>query len=204
MAEEKTVTNQVLETIKNRRSIRSYESKPVPRSILNAIIEAGNQAPYWGWGRSWRFVVVQDPEFRKKLRKVAVRNYQKWKESVPDDHHIKRARALMDKRVEDPVYYSAPVIVFVIGSSEAARTSCLLALQNMMLAAKSLGLGSCCVGFGRLIRDDEEIVETLELREDEIIFPIVLGYPKETPPGWLWPGQPEPAFGKQDLVVKWI
>ena len=131
MTEKKPITNQVLKTIKNRRSIRSYESKLVPRDILNKIIEAGNQAPYLR--RPWRFVVVQDPEFRKKLRKVAIRNYYKWKQSVPDDHPLKRLRTLLDERVEDPVYYSAPVILFVIGSSEAARTSCILALQNIML-----------------------------------------------------------------------
>jgi nitroreductase len=61
--------NPVIEAIKNRRSIRAYEPKPVPRDIINAIIEAGNQAPFTTLTRSqpWRFVVVQNPEFKQKL-----------------------------------------------------------------------------------------------------------------------------------------
>jgi nitroreductase len=51
-----------------------------------------------------------------------------------------------------------------------------------MIAAQSLGLGSCYVGFGSLVKGDAEIVQTLELTDDEQIYgPIVLGYPKDIP-----------------------
>jgi hypothetical protein len=65
----KIIMNPVIEAIKNRRSIRAYEPKPVPRDIINVIIEAGNQAPFTSLTRSqpWRFVVAQNPEFKQKL-----------------------------------------------------------------------------------------------------------------------------------------
>ena len=58
-----------------------------------------------------------------------------------------------------------------------------LACENMMLAAHSLGLGSCWVGFGAIVADDREVRSLLELREGDAIFgPILLGYPKVHPP----------------------
>jgi nitroreductase len=97
--------------------------------------------------------------------------------------------------LEDPVYYSAPAIVFVIGSGRYADHSCPLACENIMLAAHSLGLGSCWVGFGSMVTDDAEVRNILELKEDETIFgPILLGYPK---------GYPERPF-KREPKVKWI
>ena len=69
------------------------------------------------------------------------------------------------------------------------------AAQNMMLAAHSLGLGSCIVGFGAQVTHDAEIVEALELKENEKIYgPIVVGYPEIVP-------EPPP---KKPPVVKWI
>jgi nitroreductase len=67
--------------------------------------------------------------------------------------------------------------------------------QNMMLAATALGLGSCCVGFGARVTDDEGIVEALELEENEKIYgPIVVGYPEIVPE----------SLPKKPPVVKWV
>jgi hypothetical protein len=64
---------------------------------------------------------------------------------------------------KDMVNYSVPVILFVIGPAEHA-ISCALACENIMLAAHSLGLGSCYVGFGSMIKGDADVVHALELR----------------------------------------
>ena len=58
--------NTVIETIKMRRSVRSYDLKEIPREVLNAIIDAGNAAPSAMNSQPWRFVVVQDVTFGKK------------------------------------------------------------------------------------------------------------------------------------------
>jgi nitroreductase len=193
--------NPVLETIKNRRSIRSYRAASVPRDVLDKIIEAGSQAPFfnetWGCPPVGRFVVVQANEFRQKLLQAARPKYQKHMDSLPDDSWLKQARTKLGVLdTADPIYYAAPVIIFVIGSGGVARTVCPLACQNIMLAALSLGLGSCWVGFGARITDDAEIVTALELKEDESLYgPIVLGYPSEAP---------EPPPRDEEPVVKWI
>ena len=183
--------NAVLEAIKKRRSVRSYESRGISRDILEAVIEAGNWAPTAGNRQPWRFVVVEDAGFRRRLSDIAVPNYWKWYESA--DEQWQAARKRVDDVVEDPVHYSAPVMVYVIGNS---ATDCPLVCQNIMLAAYSLGLGSCWVGFGRMALEDEEVREALEVQEDEGVFgPILLGYPEG--------GFPE-APSKKAPVVKWI
>lgn len=192
--------NQVLEAIENRRSVRSYKPEPIPRDILNTIIEAGDMAPTGRNRQPWRFVVVEDPEFRRKLLLITLPKYQavmeRWKEMSPKLYELVKKSSRFAP--EDPVYFSAPVILFVIGTekSQTRITDCSLASQNIMLAAHSLGIGSCMVWFGRLgLTNVPEVVEALELKEGETLNePIVLGYPDHYP-------DPPP---KKPPVVKWI
>lgn len=188
--------NPVLEAIKKRRSIRSYESKPISRDIIDTIIEAGNQAPSGMNSQPWRFVVVEDKEFKKKLLQAALPNAKKILEAIKDVNP-ERYQLILKRyeEMEDPIYYSAPVILFVIGSGRYADNSCPLACENIMLAAYSLGIGSCWVGFGSMVTDNPGVIKALELKDDEKIFgPILLGYPK------VYPDPPE----KKAPVVKFI
>jgi nitroreductase len=189
--------NQVLEVIRSRRSVRSYENKPVSKDMLHAIIDAANQAPSGMNAQPWRFVVVEDVGLRKKLLAAAVPNAKKYLEMNVKESNPKRYELILKRydELEDPIYYGAPAMIFVIGAGANAPEACPLACANMMLAAQSFGLGSCWVKFGSLVTDNAEIVRALELTEDEKIYgPILLGYPKDIP-------QPPP---KKDPVVKWI
>lgn len=187
--------NEVLKAIGTRRSVRSYEQRPVPKEVIQMLIKAANEAPSAMNSQPWRFVVVQDQDFRRKLVGSAVpaaRIYlEPLRETNPSRYEviIKRFSDL-----EDPIYYSAPVLIFVIGSGGYADNSCPLACQNIMLAAHSLGLGSCWVALGSRVTANPEITRTLGLTEGEKIFgPIVIGYPKDIPapppkkePSVLW------------------
>ena len=179
--------NQVLQAIAERRSVRSYEPRPVPKDVIFKIIEAGNQAPSAMNSQPWRFVVVEDKEFHKKLTAAAIPKSKKRLELLKEINP-ERYQAIMKRydELEDPIYYSAPVIIFVIGSGQFADLSCPLACENIMLAAFSLGLGSCWVHFGSLVTDNDEIKKELELSPDEKIYgPIIIGYTEkfpETPP----------------------
>jgi len=188
--------NAVIEAIKKRRSVRSYDKKSITRDILSEIIEAGNEAPSSMNSQPWRFVVVEDSEMKKKLIGAALPQAKKITEMVKDVDPERYE--MMKKRYDelpDPVYYSAPAIVYVIGSGRYAAHSCPLACENMMLAAQSLGLGSCWVGFGAMVTEDPAVRSILELKDDEAIFgPILLGYPigeTKRPP-------------KKQPQVKWI
>jgi nitroreductase len=188
--------NPVLDVIRTRRSIRAYEPKPVSRDLLMTIIAAANQAPSGMNTQPWRFVVVESQELKKKLVECAVPNSKKYLEPLKEKNPARYG--LLMKRYEelsDPVYYSAPAIVFILGAGAYASDSCPLACENLMLAAHSLGLGSCWVKLGSLITDNPEIVSALELKEGESIFgPILIGYPQDQPK----------APHKKEPVVKWI
>ena len=177
--------NPVIEAINDRRSTRSYEQKPIPKDILNILIEAGNQAPYTSMTRSqpWRFVVVEDPEFKKKLFQTAFPFWKNtmdgMKENAPELYEMATCLYNAMDEPKDVIYYNAPVIIFVIGPKTGGAVSCALACENMMIAATSFGLGSCYTGFGAMVKGNPEIVNALELKENEQIYgPILLGYPK--------------------------
>ena len=97
--------NQVIHTIMQRQSVRFYESKPIPRDIMQLVIQAGNYAPSGGNAQPWRFVVVENDAFREKLAALALPRYKKWMENAPEQ--LKTMRAEIDAVVTDPVYYSA-------------------------------------------------------------------------------------------------
>ena len=188
--------NAVIEAITKRRSIRAYEAKPVPRDMVGAVIAAGNEAPSAMNSQPWRFVVVEDYAAKKKLLGAALPQAKKITELVKDVDP-ERYESIKKRYAElpDPVYYSAPTVIFVIGNGRYKDHSCPLACENMMVAAYSLGLGSCWVGFGAMVTDDPEVRSLLELKDDDSIYgPILLGYPKgET----MRPPKKEPK-------VKWI
>ncbi len=188
--------NEVLKAIADRRCVRDYQGKPVPRDLIEAVVNAGNQAPSAMNSQPWRFVVVEDAVFHKRLVNAAVPQadqlLEQLKKANPERYQAIRKRF---EQLPDPIYYSAPVIIFVIGSGAWADSSCPLACENMMLAAHSLGLGSCWVHFGSLVTDDAEVKNRLELTAEEKIFgPLLLGYPEK------YPDSPP----KKAPIVKWI
>jgi nitroreductase len=203
--------NPVIEAIRNRRSTRSYEQKPVPREIVNKIIEAGNQAPFTSITRSqpWRFVVIEDPEFKQKLFHTAFPFWKNvidgMKKNAPELYEM--ATCLYDAMDEpkDVIYYNAPVIILVIGPSAGGAVSCALACENMMIAATSFGLGSCYTGFGAFVKGNTEVVQALELKENEQIYgPILLGYPKSNPSAAVADALERICPIKKEPFTKWI
>jgi len=207
----KVVTNPVIETIKGRRSIRAYEPKPIPRDLINMIIEAGNQAPCMAKQddmgvlfQPWRFVVVEGREFKRKLLQTALPMWKRFFESIkgadPDNYNkvMRLYNALEEPK--DIIYYSAPTILFVIGPADDPNPiSCALACENIMLAACSLGLGSCYTGFGSMVKNNPEVAQALELKDNERIYgPILLGYPKNMPETETL------RWKKKEPIIKWI
>ena len=203
--------NTVIEAIGKRRSIRAYEPKPISRDVINTIIEAGNQAPStMGMVKGglrfqpWRFVVVENPEFKQKLLQTALPIWKKMTGNMKamDPELYEKVMTLYNAMDEpkDMIYHDAPVILFIIGPISNA-VSCALACENIMLAATSLGLGSCYTGFGAMVKGNADVVKALELMDGERIYgPILLGYPKDAP---------EKSFMNQhknyvEPTIKWI
>jgi nitroreductase len=187
--------NEVIKNIYARRSVRLYKDQPISKQIIEELIKAGTAAPTGSNSQQWRFVVIQDKETRQKLAHLAEPRVEKWIETYANEQ-FKVLRKRLASKNPDTVYYGAPVIVFVIGKGSTAVYDCSMACENMMLAARSLDIGSCWVFFGQLIIDDAEVKKMLELKEGDSVYgPIVFGYPKSGFP---------PCPPKNEPVVKWI
>mgnify|MGYP004595665777 FL=1 len=153
--------NETLNAIKTRRSIRSYKSDPVPDELLNAVLEAGTYAPTGRGKQSPTIIAVTSEKYRKLIAKL-------------------NAEVM---GVDSDPYYGAPVAVLVL-ADPAVNTfvedgSCVL--ENMMIAAASLGLGSVWVHREREIFDSpdgKKLLNEWGLPETlRGVGSIALGYP---------------------------
>ncbi len=119
------MSNETLNIIKTRRSVRSYKSDNVPDELLNAVLEAGTYAPTGGGRQSPTVVAITTEKYRKLISEL-------------------NAEVM---GVNSDPYYGAPVVIVVLAEGTASTFvedgSCVL--ENMMLAAAALGLGSVWV-----------------------------------------------------------
>jgi nitroreductase len=217
------IMNLVIENIKKRQSVRLFEQKPIPKSIIKTIIEAGNLAPSTGATKEveeggkkkkiidyqpWRFVVVEAPEFKQKLfqtiEPLRSNFYKGLKKTVPEMYEQAMKLSEVMEEPKDLVFYSAPVIIYVIGPVSNS-VGCSMVCENIMLAAVSFGLGSCYVGFGAMVKGNPEVVNVLELKKGERIYgPIVIGYPKANPSQKQAKILSELRSKKKEPSIKWI
>lgn len=140
-------SEQLLELIKKRRSIRSYLPDPIPDEHINKILEAGLYAPSGKNRRPWRFAVLKDAETIRTIAKATT--------------FSKFAR-------------HAPIMVLVFAKTDADyplekdMISIGACLQNMMLTATAMGYGSCIIG--ELYGKQASFVQGIALDTDEYLL----------------------------------
>ena len=172
------VTNPVMEAIKSRRAIRSYEDKPVPESAIQTMLEAAVYAPSAINVQPWKFTIVTNKAEMKRLSDLAKPMLARLLPDVGDEGLVG-----LKKRLSDPkynIFYNAPLLIFISSvQSPYAVYDCSAAAQNMMLAAYTLGIGSCWIGTARLVANDPKVKPTLGVTEDnEVHVGLIFGYPK--------------------------
>ncbi|MCC8162048.1 MAG: nitroreductase family protein [Lachnospiraceae bacterium] len=171
MAEYKV--NEVLGVIMNRRSTRKFNDHPVTEEQLAAIVEAGRYAPTGGNSQSVHFVVMINAEVREKLR-VLVQNAFLHMELSDDMYSSLKNSIRLSREGNYAFDYHAPILIVVSNRrgypNAIADSAC--ALQNMMLEAESLGVGSCWINQLHWLDEDPDIrayLEPLGIGEDETI-----------------------------------
>lgn len=170
--------NQVLEAIKSRRAIRSYEDKPVPESAIQTMLEAAIYAPSAINIQPWKFTIVTNKAEMKRLSDLAKPALIRALPDVGDEGLVNLKRRLSDPNYN--IFYDAPLLVFVSGAKGRYTIyDCSMAAQNMMLAAYSLGIGSCWIGTAVAIANDPKIKAQLGVPEDhDVHAAIIFGFPK--------------------------
>src|SRR3989344_6071109 len=154
----------VFQAIHTRRSIRKYLNKPVDWDRVVNILEAGKFAPNAGNLSNFKFIAIRDEEQRKKIANACLQ--QHWMAQAPV--HI----AVVSEPEKSKRFYG------VRGERFYTIQDCAAAIENMLLAAHSLGLGSCWVGAFQ----EDKVRDILSLPEQIMVHTIItLGYPAEKP-----------------------
>ncbi len=151
--------NEGLELLMTRRSIRSYTDEPVSNEDLEKILRAAMAAPSAGNQQPWHFVVVQDRETMEKI--MSVHPYSS-------------------------MLSEAPVCIAVVADTSLEKhrgywpQDCAAATQNILLAARALGLGTCWLGVHPRKERVDGLARILGLPEDAICLSLVaLGHAAE-------------------------
>lgn len=160
----------IFEAIKERRSVRKYKDKDVENEKIEKILEAATWAPSWANTQCWRFVVVRDRDTKKKL-----------------------AGALSERNPSTDAFLDAPLVIVGCAKREVSgykngkavtekgdwyMFDVALAMQNLMLAAHSLGLGTVQVGFFKA----EKVEKILNIpKKVSVVSMTPVGYPDEEP-----------------------
>jgi len=170
--------NPIIEVLKSRRAIRSYEDKPVPQSAIQTMLEAATYAPSANNVQLWKFTIVTNKDEMKRLSDKAKPMLSRMLPDVGDEGLVG-----LKKRLSDPqynIFYNAPLLIFISSvQSPYAVYDCSMAAQNMMLAGYTLGIGSCWIGTARLVANDPKVKPTLGVPDDhEVHVGVIFGYPK--------------------------
>lgn len=161
----------VIENIMARRSIRQYKPQPVNRDTLQRILECGIHAPNGMHRESWQVRVTDNADFINGLTEL-------YKKENP-------------KAAERPgfrnMFNNAPTVVFIAYDTtyDLSQVDCGLLGENIILAAQSLGIGSCCLGGATRFMETPtaaEYLKRLDLPDTHrLLYAIALGYPDEAP-----------------------
>lgn len=131
------MTNPVLKTIIDRRSVRRFEQTPIEEEKIQAILEAGRWAPSWLNRQPWRFLIITDQNLKQRISEHVPTIFIMGMKEAPI------CIAVCVEPKEDPYHFIEDGAV---------------ATQNMALAAQSLGLGSCWIGVFNL-KDEKDSAE---------------------------------------------
>ena len=187
------IQNEVLNCIHARRSTRDFLDRQVEPEQLDALLDAAIWAPSGGNNQTWLFTAIQSEEKLLQLNELVREGFQSW---VPDDDYPGKLGAKAASRRESyNFYYHAPTLIIASNrpNYENAMADCALALENVFLAAQSLGLGSCYINQLHWLRGDVGVRDFLfELgipKEHTICSSAAIGYVrKETSPMLRKPG----------------
>ena len=195
--------NTVFENIYLRRSVRAYKPNDVPDDIFRELIKAGTYAPYSPYptrDQPRRFVVIKNREMIDSLSERAKKLWLDVGTSSGPESKLPENLMKALKMPEFNIFYKAPVLILMFAMPDTHTSheyDCAAAAENMLIAARSLGIGSCWIGFGMPLGSDQNSLAELDVPEGyRLMVPLIFGYPVkdiETPP-------PRDA----DVIFKWV
>ena len=188
----------------SRRSIRVFKEKPVPKELIEQLIEVAIHAGTSANGQTENFIVIQDRKLLSELEKMVIKimwdkgmkylgseigqklaktklGDEMLRQAIPYHHIIRNRR--QNNELAGMIFRNAPVVMVIHGlrTNFMAHANCSIATRNMEIMAKTMGLGTCWVGFLPLAAHlaKKKIEKYLKIPDDHSIYgAILVGYPK--------------------------
>ena len=170
-----------LEVVMTRRSTRKYAAEVPEKELIEKVIEAGRYAPSGGNSQTTHFLVITDPEALKELAWIVQTAFAKME--IRENTYASLKNSINASRRGGYVFhYNTPVLIVTANKkgygNAMADSAC--ALENMMIAANALNLGSCWINQLHWLDENESVrsyMEALGLSRDETITGgLILGY----------------------------
>ena len=180
------MTDQIgfFDAIYTQRAIRHLKPDPVPREIIEKLIEAGTTAPSGANSQRWKFLVITDPETKKTIAEYYLKS---WEAAYGDQNptppniqdHVRSSADYLARNMADvPVLLMACIEHDGSPSTMTRGSSIYPAVQNILLAARALGLGSAITTLHK--RYDKEINTLLGIPDNvETAALLPIGYPQD-------------------------
>jgi len=184
---------ELMNVLENRRAVREYADERVEKPVIEQLIHAATLAPSAMNLQPWAFAVLVG---RERIDRLSERIKTWLLASFSETLYGPSIRGMIEKP-EYSLLHHAPALVMVLAKSSERQASedCCLSAQNLMLAARDQGIGTCWVGFARPWLNQPEIKRELGLPENyHVVAPIVFGYPKS------WPK----SHGRSAPEIQWI
>ena len=170
-----------LEAIKTRRSTRRFSDKSVELEKLDKIVIAGRFAPSGGNSQSCHFIVVRNKEVLNKLAELAQSAFAQME--ITEGMYKSIANSIRASKKGNYIFHYNPDTLIIVANQKDYGNNiadCACALENMMIAANELDLGSCWINQLKWLNEDEALLEyesTLGLEENERIYgALAIGY----------------------------
>ena len=173
---------EALKAIVTRRSTRNYKPAPVEQEKLDKILEAGRQAPSGGNNQTSHFFVIRDRDVLDKLTAMTEKAFSQME--ITENTYSSMKHAIAASKKGGYVFcYNAPILIVVANRIDYGNNiaDCACAIENMMVAANALDLGSCWINQLKWLNEEPEIVAYMRgfgMKENERVYgAMIVGYP---------------------------
>ncbi|MBF4468868.1 MAG: nitroreductase family protein [Methanobrevibacter arboriphilus] len=178
----------VFDVINGRRSVRSYKKEQLKDEEIEKIINAGLMAPTARGEEPWHFTVIQDQKLLKEMNDIGIKNMassgDKFLESIANSGKN--------------ILHNAPTVIIISGNESASdiKADCSAAIENILLAAEGLDIGSCWIGLIKAYFQDPESSTKLKIPNGYVpLYGVTLGYKNAEKQG---------NPNRNENVVNWI
>jgi len=198
-------TAHLVQLMASRRSCRNYSEKVIDRSVLEDLVKIGTTAPSGTNCQNWTFTICPDPtavnefgqrigSFFKKINRMAEKRWMRKAlkligKPALDNYYREFYQSVKDGLKEwelsgrDRLFHGATAVIVVATKpgGSCPMEDALLATQNILLAAHSMGLGTCLIGFAvEAIQNDSFMQQFLTIPAEETVCSVIaIGYPEE-------------------------